>query len=77
MLETRLNLKCDDCGAFYPNFKGVCAPVDGAIYTQVWLRTDAKDEGWTRVRNDRIGSVEDICPDCSAKRREAKKAARK
>jgi len=75
MLRMMLNLECCDCGNPFPHCGVMPSPVDGAIYTPAMLREEAKAEGWKRVRNDRIGSVDDCCPRCASKRAAAKKKA--
>lgn len=73
MLNTRVYLECDDCRNPFPAVGTCPSPVDGAIYTSVMLRREAKDEGWTQQR-EKFATVRDLCPRCKKK---AQKAARK
>ena len=69
MMRTMLNLECDHCGNPYPAC-GICpSPVDGAIFSALEVRTEAKKVGWTRQRFDI--QQRDLCPRCTQKQKKA------
>lgn len=68
-LRTLLNLTCNECGDPYPRIGNCPAPIDGAIFTPVELRRDAKAAGWTyhTVSQDMFRVKRDLCPRCTKK----------
>ena len=66
MLLSVMCVKCADCDTVSEAF-------DGAIYKPSEVRTELKQDGWTR-RRARF-ETEDVCPTCSAKAANRKKAA--
>lgn len=66
MVLTQRILQCDQC-------ETQSEPFDGAIFTPAMLRTEMRDDGWRRPLDHHQRDRRDLCPECVAVNKTARR----